>query len=292
MIVTIKSKGALAEIDTMGAQVVSFKDVLDIEYLWQGDASYWSGQAPILFPIVGALRGGKTKIDGKYYEMKRHGFARYFEFSVIMSTDNMAVLSLCATEETKKMYPFDFELRVTYRMEDTKLIKEYTVINKDTKTMPFVVGGHPAFNCPVLKDDAFENYIVEFEQNEVANCPAVDVDTGLILPEKRERVLNNEKVIAMKHSLFYRDALVFDSLKSKKVKLYSRLTGKGVEMEFKGFAYLGIWSAANDAPFVALEPWTGCATCSDEDDNFENKRGMTKLAPNETFSVSYSVNIL
>ena len=65
MRVTLISKGAVAEIDTLGAQLVSYQDVVNTEYLWQGDPAYWKGQAPILFPIVGALRNERAVIGGK-----------------------------------------------------------------------------------------------------------------------------------------------------------------------------------------------------------------------------------
>lgn len=48
-----------------------------------------------------------------------------------------------------------------------------------------------------------------------------------------------------------------------------------------------VWSAVGNAPFVALEPWTGLASCSDEDGIFEHKRGMTVLAPNEIASFKF-----
>ena len=132
---------------------------------------------------------------------------------------------------------------------------------------------------------------VEFEKEETADCPSVNMSTGLIDFGNCRRVLDGERTIPMRHDVFYKDALIFDSLQSHKVKLYSKKTGKGVEMDLSGFDYLGVWSAANDGPFVALEPWTGCATCEDEDDILEHKRNMTKLQPGEKFSVAFTVTL-
>lgn len=292
MTVTLKSKGALVEIDTFGAEVQSYKDVLGIEYLWQGDSAYWHGRAPMLFPMVGGLRDGKAIIDGREVSMKRHGFARVSEFTVVMNTDSMAVFSLKPNEEISRLYPYDFEFRITYRLSDATLTKELYVVNHGEKAMPFTWGGHTAYNVPLLRDEKFEDYVVEFEYNEVANCPTIDEKSGLIDVGNRLPLLSNEKVIPLKHSLFYHDALVFDELKSRKVKLYSRLSGKGVEVDFEGFPYFGIWSAANDAPFVCLEPWTGCGTCTDEGDIFEQKRGMRLLSKDESYASKFSVSIL
>lgn len=291
MVTTIKSNGITAKIDSLGAQLKSIQNGDGVEYLWQGDPKYWGGQAPVLFPIVGALRDGKTEIEGNVYEMKRHGFARGMEFTLVEQQENKTVFSLRASEETRKRYPFDFELRIVYSVENGRLKNEYVVFNHDERPMPFVVGGHPAFLCPVTEGESFEDYVVEFEQAETAGCPAVNMATGLIDFGNRRRVLDNEKTIALRHDLFYQDALIFDSLNSRKVSLYSKVSGRGVEMDFPGFDYLGVWSAANDGPFVALEPWTGCATCEDEDNVMEHKRNMTKLQPGETFSVAFTVTL-
>ena len=292
MKIKINSKASFVEIDTLGAQLVSFSDAESTQYLWQGDTEHWSGQAPILFPIVGALRGGKAKIDGKEYFMGRHGFARKMEFRCVTTTDDSATFSLSANEETRRQYPFDFHLTVTYRLNDCTLTTEFTIMNMGDKPMPFVIGGHPAFNCPILPGESFENYVVEFEKNETVDFPSLDMKTGLIDFSNKTHCLKNEKVIALQHSLFDRDALVFDHPQSSKVKLLSRLSGRGVEMDFGGFDYLGVWSALNEAPFVALEPWTGCATCTDEDDWMLHKRGMKVLEPNQSAKHSFSITIL
>lgn len=72
--------------------------------------------------------------------------------------------------------------------------------------------------------------------------------------------MKNEAVIPVRHSLFYKDALVFDALKSRKVALKHKKTGHGILVSFPDFDYLGVWSSANDGPFVALEPWSGTST--------------------------------
>lgn len=289
---SINSKSAFVEIDTLGAELTSFSDVEGTQYLWQGNAEYWSGRAPVLFPIVGALRSGKTIINGKEYEMKRHGFARRMDFRCIMTTEDSAAFSLMANEETKKFYPYDFHLMVRYQLQDCMLTTEYTVMNMGDEPMPFAIGGHPAFNCPVLPGETFENYVVEFEKNETAYCPSMDLQTGLIDFSSTIPVLNDGKRIALNHSLFDHDALVFEHPKSSKVSLLSRLSGRGVELDFSGFDYLGIWSALNNAPFVALEPWTGCATGTDEDDWMIHKRGMKLLESNQSAAYSYKITIL
>lgn len=292
MKVTITNGTLTAVLDTKGGQLTSLQTSGGTEYLWQGDPAYWSGQAPVLFPIVGVLREGKAAIGGREYAMKRHGVARAREFTLLENGGDFAVFSLRADEGTKTSYPFDFELRVAYRLDGRGITTEYQVYNRGEEAMPFTVGGHPAFRCPVEEGERFEDYVLEFEQPETADCPVVDLETGMLDFETTDRMLENSAVLPLEHNLFYQDALVFHGLKSRRVKLYCPATGRGLEMDFTGFDYLAAWSAVNDAPFVALEPWTGCATCFDEDDVFEHKRGMRTLAAGEDFRVGYLVKVL
>ena len=81
MLYTITDGSFTAKIDSLGAQLVSLTGPDGFEYIWVGDKAYWGGHAPVLFPIVGALREGKTQIGGKWYHMGRHGFARTSEFT-------------------------------------------------------------------------------------------------------------------------------------------------------------------------------------------------------------------
>ena len=292
MVIALKNDDLEVQFKTFGGELSSIRSKEGIEYLWQGDPAYWKGQAPILFPIVGALRDQKSVIDGRTYSMAQHGFARHKEFTPLITRNEMAVFSLKADEETKRQYPFDFDLRVTYRLEDTKLTVEFLVTNLGNRPMPFVVGGHPAFRVPVNEDDQFENWVVEFEEEETIDCPRILPEGKLLDFSQTKRILDHEKKLKLTHGLFYEDALICENTRSKKVRLYSVLTGRGVELEYEDFPYLGIWSAKNDAPFVALEPWTGCGTAVDEDDCFEKKRGMKLLEPELSFKAAFTMNIL
>ena len=84
MKITIKSKNATAVIDTLGAELKSFTDNNSgKDYIWCGDPEHWSGTSPLLFPIVGNLRDGKTIIHQKEYQIPKHGFVRERYFSAV-----------------------------------------------------------------------------------------------------------------------------------------------------------------------------------------------------------------
>ncbi len=288
----LKNDKVCVGFDTLGGGIVSIQDNEGLEYLWQGDSEYWSGQAPVMFPICGSLRDKKAYVgDGLTCTMERHGLVRKLEFTYAGQTEDTITFSICSNEELKSRFPYDFELQITYILKEKTLTTSYQVINLNPIPMPFFIGGHPGFNCPLLPED-FEDYVVEFEQPETALCPESVPATGLVNVDTRLALLDRESVLPLKHSYFSVDALIFDQLKSRSVKLINPATGKGVRMDFSGFDYFILWSSPNNGPFAALEPWTGISTCNDESDVFEAKRGVKILAPNESEILSFDITIM
>lgn len=292
MIISLKNSSSSAKINTLGAELVSFQREDGFELLWQGDPKHWSGQAPVLFPIVGALRNGQVKIEGDWYKMDRHGFVRKMEFAVEEQNDQRVALTISSGEATKKFYPYDFSFTVVYTLEQKGIKTEFIVKNTGEKTLPYAVGGHPGFQIPMGAGEQFEEYEIVFEKNETQRCPEIDLKECLIDFSKCTKEMQEERVIPLRHSLFYRDALVFEHLNSQRVKIVHPKSGRGVEMNFAGFPMLGIWSAANDAPFVALEPWTGCATTTQEGDEFAEKRNMLFLKPGDAAAHAFTAYYL
>ena len=291
MLTKITNHQIYAVIDTLGGQLVSLKDVHGKEYLWQGDPAFWKGQAPILFPIVGSLREGKTEIDGETYSMPRHGLARTRQFQRLSSRSDAAVFRLAADADTKSAYPFDFSLTVSYELAGQSLTQLFTVKNEGEGEMPFCLGLHPGFNVPLDDEEDFGDYVLTFERGETCDSPVLDPETGLVRTAARRPVLENTRQLPLCHELFAADALVLENLRSRKVCLYSKHSGRGVEMNFDGFDFFGVWQPQN-APFVCLEPWTGTATCDDEDDLFAHKRGVKLLGPGEGCQLACKITLL
>ena len=65
----------------------------------------------------------------------------------------------------------------------------------------------------------------------------------------------------------------------------------GIQMDFEGFDYLGIWSAAPGCPFVALEPWCGIADTVDTDGIFEHKPGIISLEPGQSIAKTLNIRV-
>lgn len=158
MDVKITNNDLYLTVNSLGAEVTSLTDLHGREYIWQGNPKYWKDRAPILFPIVGALKNNKTIIDGSKYSMPRHGIARISEFALSSKQTDRVEFKLSANDKTYESFPFDFELGVSYELIDNTLAVTFTVVNKDTKDMPFTIGYHPGFNIPIETDEHLSDY--------------------------------------------------------------------------------------------------------------------------------------
>lgn len=262
------------------------------EYLWQGDAKYWAGQAPVCFPITGVLPNGEMQAFGKKCTMKRHGVARINPFEVLEQHKNSVTFVQRSDENTKRDFPFDYELKIKYTINGDTVTNEYTVTNTGEDKLPFVIGGHPAFNCPLSNGEKFEDYKVVFDKNITKPCLRPDHHTGLVNVYENFDKMHGGDTLSLVHELFEeKDALIFENCEAKSATLIGK-SGKGVKIEFQDMNNLLIWSAVGNAPFVALEPWTGLASCNDEDGLFEHKRGMTVLEKDETASFKFKITMI
>ena len=161
MIITLSNTKISASINTIGAEL-SRLEKNNKNYIWTVDEAFWNKTSPILFPIVGRLKNDSYSINGKSYELPRHGFARNFDFKIENQTENSALFSLESNAETLQQFPFEFELKMEYRLTENGLEITYLVSNKSNEVMPFSIGAHPAF----VIDNAFDNYNLVFNQSE------------------------------------------------------------------------------------------------------------------------------
>lgn len=290
-LVTCKNEKLTFTASTVGAELQSIQSNNGISYLWHGDAAYWGGRAPNLFPFVGALRNGRAHSAQGDIVLPRHGFGRKAEFAVEKTAADSVTYRLDSTEETRKVYPYEFSFRVTHALKDDALTTVYRVTNTGDQPLPFCVGGHPAFNVPLVPGENYEDYRIEFPEKETIDSPQIDLEAGLIMDHKRNRLMTDGTAFHLNHILFRGDAIVMDRLRSRSVRLVSDKSGHGVKMDFDGMEYFAVWSPFADSPFVCLEPWTGTATQYSEDDVFEHKQGVKILAPGEESQVSYTVTM-
>jgi galactose mutarotase-like enzyme len=288
---TIESQWLQVSVEHKGMELSSIKSkTTGQEHLWQGDPQFWTGRAPILFPNIGALKNGRTSYQGKEYALPKHGFLRHSsEARLIGQSPDTLVFRFDSSPETLEVYPFNFNLEVSFHLNGRKLEISHRVHNPDNQALYYSLGGHPAFACPLLPGEKLEDYRIEFPQEETDHTWMINSD-GLI-GERGEMILNSSKKIRLHDHIFDHDALIFKELKSREVSLSHQERGPIVKMEFADFDYLGIW-AKPGAPFVCLEPWLGIADSAQHSGDLSDKEGIRILAPGASETKKYSIEIL
>ena len=296
--IELKSDDLQVEFQSLGGALSSIKDKDGVEYLWQGDSTYWSGQAPVLFPICGSVRNDTVlydQEDGSQVKGKipRHGLVRKKEFELVNQTENSVTFAIEDDEEMYANYPYHFRLEITYTVTGKTIRIQYEIYNKEAeKSMPYFIGGHPGFNCPLLEDEVYEDYYLEFEKTETCTVPKPFPETGMLDFKDRSSWLENQKEIDLNYDLFSYDAVTLDNLESRSVSLKSRKHDKGLKLHFEEFPNLIVWSTLNKGPFIALEPWSGLSTSLEEGDRLEDKKDVKVLKPGEFDQLRFDIEIL
>ena len=293
MQVTLQKGPFTAAVDTKGGELVSFRDEAGTEYIWGGDPAYWAGRNPILFPIVGSLKNGQVDIGGQTYEMNRHGFARGSNFTLAEQGEDFAVLELRDSPDTLARYPFPFLLRVRHQLLADGFATSFTVSNPGEAPLPFCIGAHTAFSCPLYPGEQFEDYRLVFDQVEDSDSLPL-TSQGLLSPDPGIPLLRGTDTIPLSHEPFDRlDTLIFDGLRSTGVRLIHKDTGRGVRLEFEDFPMIAFWTMAGaDAPYLCLEPWHGCAALEGESGKLEDKPHCVTLEPGESAGFAYTVTVV
>ena len=285
----IENDDIRVEVAVLGAELqrITHKHT-GVEYMWDANPAYWPKHSPILFPIVGTLRNNTYIYGGKEYHLPRHGFAREMEFELYQQSGHLLIFRLASNEVTIAKYPFPFELYVEYSVAGPALNVSYRVVNTGEKPMYFSIGGHPAFKVPVFEGDAYNDYILEF--NQVENTGRWLLDNGL-LETGTVPLLEDTDRLPLRKELFEADAIVLKHLNSTKVRLVQEHTGKGFEFDFNGFPYLGIW-AAKDADFVCIEPWCGIADSVNSNQQLAEKEGIHELNAGALFERTWKFAVI
>ena len=154
----IKNAHAEAKIALQGAHIFHFKPLGKEPILWLSKlANFKRGKAirggiPICFPWF-----GKHKSDSS---LAQHGFARTAIWKLVLSEElengtTHIALELTSNLETKKMWNYDFTLRLDITIGE-KLEIAMTVTNKDDKAFEISTALHSYFNISDI-----ENIVIE-----------------------------------------------------------------------------------------------------------------------------------
>lgn len=286
---TIESPLIKAVIHPKGAELTSLvHKELGQEYMWGGDPAFWGKHSPVLFPIVGTVKNNQYRYKDQAYALSRHGFARDQQFAVESQSIDAITFLLKNHEDTLKVFPFAFEFRIRYTALGNSLAVTYEVTNPGHEEMYFSVGGHPAFSIPLTADTNYEDYYLLFDQTE--EVPRWPISPEGLIDTTPQPLLQNTNRLPLTKALFHKDAVVLKGLKSSRISLRSDKTERGLDMDFPGFPFFGIW-AAKDADFVCLEPWCGIADGVGADQQLTTKEGINKLGAKEVFTRTWTVSV-
>lgn len=273
--ITITAGGWTAEIATRGAELRRLSDPDGRALLWDGDPNYWTGRAPILFPIVGALANGRYRTDGETYSLSKHGFARDAEFAVASQEAHHALFRLHANERTRAVYPFEFRLDVAFALMNGQLEMTATVANEGNRAMPASFGFHPAFRWPLPYGGARGDHLIRFSDPEPEPIRRID-SAGLATPVLHPTPIEGTD-LHLRDDLFTDDAMILPAVHSRSLR-YGAPGFPALEIKWEALPALGIWTKPG-AGYVCIEPWQGHADPQGFNGDIRDKPGMLLIAP-------------
>ena len=281
------SNGELtARIDPFGAELLSLTDGTGSEYMNDADPAFWSGHAPLLFPIVGRLNGDVLRVDGREYPMKQHGFARRSRFELVTWGGSVATFRLEDSAENRAIYPFAFALEMTFALEGASLRMSATVRNPGDVPLPFSFGYHPAFAWPLPGGGENLAHEIQFSEDEAQPIRRLN-EEGLLTSTEASPLTGWR--LPLSPSLFEADALIWDVLASRRLT-YRGMNGVALDIAFPDTPYLGIWQKPG-ANFICIEPWAGHADPAGFTGEFRDKPGIITLPPGAQRSFRMDVTV-
>jgi galactose mutarotase-like enzyme len=288
--VELKNDYISIRVSEKGAELQSIQDKNGKEYLWQADPKYWSRHSPILFPIVCSVNDETYRVEGKEYHLPRHGFARDAQFKLISQSERKVTFALESSEETRKVYPYDFTLSVSYILDDNKIGVIWHVHNDDTREIHFQIGGHPAFNIPGMKAGDSQSGRIRLDNTELMDAlhsygdgshemnevPFVEAENGMM--EFSDNTWRNDSIKIHKSQLHRAELLGTDGEAE-------------VTVDFRT-PVVAFWSPyGKQAPFVCIEPWYGIGDPRGFNGEFKDKPLMNHLLPGASFMSKYEITI-
>jgi galactose mutarotase-like enzyme len=274
------------EVSSLGAEMQALKTADGRSWLWTGDAAFWTGRSPILFPMVGRAPEDTISIDGKAYPMGQHGFARRSEFALSESSETMCRYELAASAVTTEVYPFDFLLAVEHRIAGHALTVSAEVTNRDGKPMPFGLGFHSAFAWPLPGSEASADHTITLDNG--AEPALVRLEGGLVRPGKLASPFAGGRLV-LDHAMFNEDAMIFPEGAGNGL-VYAAAGGSSMHFSFENLPNLALWTKPG-APFLCIEPWHGTAAeLGGSNDLAKRPYGQT-LAPGAKARFAFTVEI-
>ena len=289
MVYSLKNDLLSASINSLGAELVSVLDEGGHEYIWSGDT--WRDHAPLLFPVCGRLLDNKYTFGGVEYNMNAHGFAKASEFELVEACENKLVLKLCSCENSKSIYPFDFELVAEYTLIGNRLDARFTIKNTGKENMPYMFGWHPGFTLAGSGD--IGRFCLDFMGECSPKMHPLVMKNGDPTPFLSGEVIDfnlDGNIFALDENLIYSNDTLILTNTLDKVTLFSPDTDKIVSLSYsENLPYFCIWkSSKENSRFICLEPWSDVPADGVTPECFETRK-MSRLSSGDEVKYTYSV---
>lgn len=274
------------DVAALGAEMQALATRDGRNWLWSGDATFWTGRSPILFPMVGRAPMDTISVGAERYQMGQHGFARRCAFTLVDEWRERCTYRLEASEPTLAMFPFDFRLDVEHRLEGRAVIVSAIVSNRDSKIMPYGVGFHPAFAWPLPGGEG--------QRHDVAldNGGAPDLfrlSGGLIDPAPRPSPFE-KGALTLSHADFAEDAMIFPEGAGSGLR-YGSADGPSVHFTWENLPNFALWTKPG-AGFICLEPWHGMSAEAGASDALDQRPYTVFLEPGATARYSFRAELI
>ncbi len=288
---TLKNKYLTIQASSHGAELTSIRcNKTGKEYLWQADPAFWKRHSPILFPIVGSLWEGKYRLGDKEYHLPKHGFARDMDFEIETYNDRRIEYVLRSNDETRRVYPFEFELHAAYFLMDNNVCVTWKVFNMSDEDLYFQIGGHPAFYFPDFDPQTSERGFLSFDKKENLHYTKVS-EKGCISKEHYPLPLDKDGLMAIDTHTFDIDTYIIEDNQVEHIYLLDK--DKKPYLSVHGsFPVFGLWSpAGQNAPFMCIEPWCGRCDSVHYNGDFRDRKWTNQVEPEDVFGTDYVIHI-
>lgn len=277
----ISNSDLTVDVAALGAEMQMLSTRDGRNWLWSGDATYWTGRSPLLFPMVGRAPMDVISVGDKRYQMGQHGFARRSNFTLVEEWREHCIYRLEASEATRAMFPFDFQLDIEHRLEGRAVIVTATVTNRDSVVMPYGVGFHPAFAWPLPGGEG-QPHVVALDNG--ADPDLFRLSGGLVNPEPLASPFAGGR-LALDHADFEKDAMIFPEGAGAGLT-YGSENGPSIRFSWENLPNFALWTKPG-AGFICLEPWHGTAAEVGGSDALDQRPFTALLGPGAVAKYSF-----
>jgi len=209
---------------------------------------------PILFPNPSpshSAHGLDTWVwNGKVFAIPGHGFARNNYWHVLDQDADRVTAELVPNTSTQLAFPFDFRLRLTYRLTARGLALKGALENPGKEAFPYAFGFHPYLNTPLGKKGGVKDCFVALPSGTQVQSEDQWKTHSMNSFAAQEARCDGKLV----------PAIILLETRAKQLELQDRANGLVTTVSIEGSKQpLGawvIWSASAETPYVCLEPWT------------------------------------